>query len=113
VCMCFGWPFTFSRFYSQSPTLDLWLEITKSRKFVIRGFIWISKSWSQVPTILQAKMAHQSKQMRVGARKGFAYHSVKLVLPANGNRYEVLSNTFFLVVKPSIHSKSCHVLTWV
>jgi fascin 1/2 len=23
VCMCFGWPFTFSRFYSQSPTLDL------------------------------------------------------------------------------------------
>jgi hypothetical protein len=40
-------------------------------------------------------MAQQSKQMRVGARKGFAYHSVKLVLLANGNRYEVDSNTFF------------------
>jgi hypothetical protein len=41
-------------------------------------------------------MAQQGKQMRVGARKGFAYHSVKLVLLANGNRYEVDSSTFFL-----------------
>jgi hypothetical protein len=24
---------------SRAPTLDLWLEITKSRKFVIQGFI--------------------------------------------------------------------------
>jgi hypothetical protein len=24
---------------SQAPTLDLWLEITKSRKFVMQGFI--------------------------------------------------------------------------
>jgi hypothetical protein len=32
--------------------------------------------------------------MRVGARKGFAYHSVRLVLLANGNRYEVDSITF-------------------
>jgi hypothetical protein len=39
--------------------------------------------------------------MRVGARKGFSYHSVKLVLMPNGNRYEVDSNTFFKVVKPS------------
>jgi hypothetical protein len=41
-------------------------------------------------------MAKQSKQMRVGAREGFAYHSVRLVLLANGNRYEVDSNTFYL-----------------
>ncbi len=35
-------------------------------------------------------MAEQGKQMmRVGAREGFAYHSLKLVLLANGNRYEV------------------------
>ncbi len=33
--------------------------------------------------------------MRVGAREGFAHHSVKLVLVANGNRCEVDSNTFF------------------
>jgi hypothetical protein len=41
-------------------------------------------------------MAQQGKQMRVGACEGFAYHSVKLVLLANGNGYEVDSNTFFL-----------------
>jgi hypothetical protein len=33
--------------------------------------------------------------MRVGASEGFAYHSVKLVLLANSNRFEVDSNTFF------------------
>jgi hypothetical protein len=33
--------------------------------------------------------------MKVGACKGFGYHLVKLVLLANGNRYEVGSNTFF------------------
>jgi hypothetical protein len=41
-------------------------------------------------------MAQQGKQMRVGACEGFGYHSVKLVLLANGNRYEVDSNTFFV-----------------
>jgi hypothetical protein len=41
-------------------------------------------------------MAQQGKQMRVGAREGFAYHSVKLVLLANGNRYEFDSNKLFL-----------------
>jgi hypothetical protein len=39
-------------------------------------------------------MAQQGKQTRVGDRKGFAYHSVKLVSLANGNRYEVNFNTF-------------------
>jgi hypothetical protein len=34
--------------------------------------------------------------MRVGAREGFVYHYVKLVLLANGNRYEVYSNTGFV-----------------
>jgi hypothetical protein len=41
-------------------------------------------------------MAQQGKQMRVGACKGFAYRSVKLVLLANGNRYKVDSNTVFV-----------------
>ncbi len=41
-------------------------------------------------------MAQQGKQMRVGAREGFAYHSVRLVLLAEGNKYEVDSYTFFL-----------------
>ncbi len=49
--------------------------------------------------ICDYKMAQQGKQMRVGAREGFAYHSVKLVLLANGNRYEVDSNTCFLYGK--------------
>jgi hypothetical protein len=40
-------------------------------------------------------MAQQGKQMRFGARKGFAYHSVKLNLLANGNRYDFYSNTVF------------------
>ncbi len=44
-------------------------------------------------------MARQGKRMRVGAREGFAYHSVKLVLLANGDRYKVDFNTFFLSVK--------------
>jgi hypothetical protein len=34
--------------------------------------------------------------MRVGVFEGFAYHSVKLVFLANGNRYGVNFNTFFL-----------------
>jgi hypothetical protein len=42
------------------------------------------------------QMIFLGKQMRVGAREGFAYHSVKLVLLANGNRCEVDSNMFFL-----------------
>jgi hypothetical protein len=37
-------------------------------------------------------MAQQGKLMRVGAREGFAYHSVELLLLANSNRYEVESN---------------------
>jgi hypothetical protein len=40
-------------------------------------------------------MAQQGKQMRVGARECFAYQLVKLVLLANGNRYEVDSNKLF------------------
>ncbi len=56
-------------------------------------------------------MAQQGKQMRVGARKGFAYHSVELVLLANGNRCEVDSNTFFQAVKPSIHLNKFQVPT--
>jgi hypothetical protein len=40
-------------------------------------------------------MAQQGKQMKVGARKGFAYHSVKLVSLANSNSYEADSKVFF------------------
>jgi hypothetical protein len=53
-------------------------------------------------------MAQQGKQMRVGAREDFAYRSVKLVLLANGNRYEVDSNTFFLGGKALYQSKILH-----
>jgi hypothetical protein len=44
-------------------------------------------------------MAQQGEKMRVGAREGFAYHSMKLVLLASGNRYKVEFNTFFLINK--------------
>jgi hypothetical protein len=81
----------------RAPTLDLCLTISKSRKFVIQGFIRITKFQSQVSTSLQAKMAPQGKERRVGAQEGFAFLSVKLVLLANGNRYEVDSNTFFFL----------------
>jgi hypothetical protein len=40
-------------------------------------------------------MTQPGKQMRVGAREGSVYRSMKLVLLANGNRYEVDSNAFF------------------
>jgi hypothetical protein len=56
-------------------------------------------------------MAQEGKQMKVGAREGFAYHSVKLGLLANVERYEVYFNTFFPDVKPSIHLKFCPVPT--
>jgi hypothetical protein len=50
-------------------------------------------------------MAQKGKQMRVGAREGFAYHSMKRLLLANGNKYEVDSNLLFQVLKPSIYLK--------
>jgi hypothetical protein len=50
-------------------------------------------------------MAQQGKQMRVGARKGFAYKSVKMVSLANGNWYEVDSNKFTLSGKATVHFK--------
>jgi hypothetical protein len=34
--------------------------------------------------------------MRVGAHEDFSYHSVNLVLLANGSRYEVDSNRLFI-----------------
>jgi hypothetical protein len=37
-------------------------------------------------SVLQAKMAQQAKQMRLGACKCIAYRSLELVLLANGNR---------------------------
>ncbi len=56
-------------------------------------------------------MAQQIKQMRVGACDGFAYHSIKLVLLANGNRCEVDHNTLVQVVKSCIYLKYCPVPT--
>jgi hypothetical protein len=40
-------------------------------------------------------MAQQGKQIRVGAREGFTFRSVKLALLANGNRYDVDFNAVF------------------
>ncbi len=42
---------------------------------------------------------HNQANRRVGVGKGFPCKSVKLVLLANGNTWEVDSNTFFLSVK--------------
>jgi hypothetical protein len=44
-------------------------------------------------------MAQYDKDMRVGAREGFPYHSVRLV---NENRYEVDYNNFTSVLKPFV-----------
>ncbi len=41
-------------------------------------------------------MAQQDQQTRVCVGEGYAYHSLKQVLLANGNKYEVDSNYFFL-----------------
>jgi hypothetical protein len=48
-------------------------------------------------------MTQQGKQMRVGAREGFTYKSVILVLLANSNRYEVDSNMFLPSSKALYH----------
>ncbi len=53
-------------------------------------------------------MAQQGKQMRVGACKGFAHPSLKLVSLANSNRYEVDSKTFFLSGKTLCLFKVLH-----
>ncbi len=82
-----------------SPTLDSWLEITQSRKFVIQGSIWSEKILISSFNFTASQMAQQGKQMRVGAFEGFGYQSVKLVLPANGNMYEADSYTCFLTGK--------------
>ncbi len=50
-------------------------------------------------------MAQRGKQRRVGVPKGFPCNSVKLVLLANGNRYEVDSNMFFLSGKAHCPNK--------
>jgi hypothetical protein len=92
---------------SRAPTLELWLVITSSRKFVIQVFVWITKFKPQIPSLLQAKMVQKGKLMNVGARECFSYNSVKLVLLANCNRYEVNSNTFIQMVKPFIHLNHC------
>jgi hypothetical protein len=45
--------------------------------------------------------------MRIGALGGCEYHRVILVLLASGNRYDVDTNSFFLIVKTlydSLHS---------
>jgi hypothetical protein len=64
-------------------------------------------------------MIQQGKQMRVSALKGLPYHSVKLVLMANGNRYEVDSSTFFLTrhsplsIENIVLSQVWTFLTWI
>jgi hypothetical protein len=77
---------------SRAPTLDLEQKITKSRTFVIQRFIQITKLRIQVPFSLQAKMAQQGEQMRVGGCGGFTYHLVKPILLANGETVKGLSS---------------------
>jgi hypothetical protein len=51
-------------------------------------------------------MAQQGTQMKFGAREGFAYRSLKLVLRANGNGFAVVYNILL-----SIHLSYCSVPT--
>ncbi len=101
---------------SRFPSNNSWsfvglkLEQTKSRKFVIQKFIWITKFKSRLRTSPQAKMT-QDEQMRACAFENFAYHSEKLVSLDNSNKHEVDCNTFFEVVKPSTHLDYCPVRT--
>ncbi len=88
-----------------APILDLRLENTKSSKFAFQGFISITKIWSLIPTSLEAKLAQEGKHVGVGARQGFPYRSVKLVLLANGNGVRLIPICFTEVVKRSIHVK--------
>ncbi len=44
-------------------------------------------------------MAQEGKEMRVGACQGFGCHAVKAVLLANGDRYEVDSNTAVMLLE--------------
>jgi hypothetical protein len=69
----------------------LLLLITKRRKFVLcsSGIHLNFKGLILSSNLLQAKMAQQGKEMRVGACKCFPHHSVKLVLLANGNMCEL------------------------
>jgi hypothetical protein len=88
----------------QEPTLNLGLEITESKKSVINSEINLNQRiLTQVPILLQGKMA-RGIQMRVGACEGFPNNSVRLVLLANGNSYDVDSSTFSPIGKwPFIH----------
>jgi hypothetical protein len=45
---------------------------------------------------VQAKMENQGKQVKVGARGGFPYNSLKLVQLAYCDEFNLDSNTFFL-----------------
>jgi hypothetical protein len=47
----------------------------------------------------------QGEQLRVGAREVFVYHSVKLILLANSNRYAIDFNMFYVSGK-ALHSLS-------
>jgi hypothetical protein len=77
--------------------LDLWLncinyKLNKNTKFVIKGLIWNTKK-SDLFFVLHCKpnmhKAQRGERIRVGAREGFAYHSVKVTSVANDNRYKV------------------------
>jgi hypothetical protein len=48
-----------------------------SGKFAVHIFIRMTKSWSQIPTLLQGKMAEQGKQMRVWCWQKFFISSSK------------------------------------
>ncbi len=55
----------------------------------------LTKFQFRIPILLQAKIPQRGKQKKVGACEGFAYHSVKPVLLANGTRFEVDFKRFF------------------
>ncbi len=86
----------------RAQTLDSLLEIAERRRFEFRNSSELQNP--NLKFLLYCKpKAQQGKQRSVGAREGFPYDLVKLLVLANGNRYEVDSNTYFRSGK-ALHS---------
>jgi hypothetical protein len=106
-CLCFFFIFYFRSSYLTTQTtdmnlgqahfldsraqtiLDLWIGITQSKKPVIQGFTELHNSYRKFLPDCKANWHDMANRRELCAREGFAYHSVKLVSLANGNRYEV------------------------
>ncbi len=83
------------RLVSRAPTLDQWLEITKYRKFVVQGFIWIyealiSKSYSTASQHGPTRQTDENWRLPT-----FCISFSETGFTGYRNRYQIDSNTFF------------------